>query len=174
MATTGISILPHDNSINFALIIGSRHSTKLQRLTANRVLKVLATLFLLHRQRKGGARGARAPPTFTRGVLNIPILDQLLYHRDHVIITSQRIFLGAFSLLLFWATLELQRMILSSASGGCAPDPASRIYTSAATTTTSAPSTFRPFRCLCAVIYKSFTNRVSSVILFLLSYSPPK
>ena len=35
--------------IAFTLIIGSRHSTKLQRLiiTANRVLKVLATLFLL-------------------------------------------------------------------------------------------------------------------------------
>ena len=33
--------------IAFALIIGSRHSSKLQRLTANRVLKVLATLFLL-------------------------------------------------------------------------------------------------------------------------------
>ena len=33
--------------IAFTLIIGSRHSTKLQKLTANRVLKVLATLFLL-------------------------------------------------------------------------------------------------------------------------------
>ena len=33
--------------IAFILIIGSRHSPKLQRLTANRVLKVLATLFLL-------------------------------------------------------------------------------------------------------------------------------
>ena len=33
--------------IAFTLIIGSRYSTKLQRLTANRVLKVLATLFLL-------------------------------------------------------------------------------------------------------------------------------
>ena len=33
--------------IAFTLIIGSRHSTKLQTLTANRVLKVLATLFLL-------------------------------------------------------------------------------------------------------------------------------
>ena len=33
--------------IAFTLIIGSRHSTKLQRFTANRVLKVLATLFLL-------------------------------------------------------------------------------------------------------------------------------
>ena len=33
--------------IAFTLIIGNRHSTKLQRLTANRVLKVLATLFLL-------------------------------------------------------------------------------------------------------------------------------
>ena len=33
--------------ISFALIIGSRYSSKLQRLTANRVLKVLATLFLL-------------------------------------------------------------------------------------------------------------------------------
>ena len=33
--------------IAFILIIGSRHSSKLQRLTANRVLKVLATLFLL-------------------------------------------------------------------------------------------------------------------------------
>ena len=33
--------------IAFALIIGSRYSSKLQRLTANRVLKVLATLFLL-------------------------------------------------------------------------------------------------------------------------------
>ena len=33
--------------IAFALIIGSRHSSKLRRLTANRVLKVLATLFLL-------------------------------------------------------------------------------------------------------------------------------
>ena len=33
--------------IAFTLIIGSRHSNKLQRLTANRVLKVLATLFLL-------------------------------------------------------------------------------------------------------------------------------
>ena len=33
--------------IAFTLIIGSRHSSKLQRLTANRVLKVLATLFLL-------------------------------------------------------------------------------------------------------------------------------
>ena len=33
--------------ISFTLIIGSRHSSKLQRLTANRVLKVLATLFLL-------------------------------------------------------------------------------------------------------------------------------
>ena len=33
--------------IAFALIIGSRYSFKLQRLTANRVLKVLATLFLL-------------------------------------------------------------------------------------------------------------------------------
>ena len=31
----------------FTLIIGSRYSSKLQRLTANRVLKVLATLFLL-------------------------------------------------------------------------------------------------------------------------------
>ena len=34
-------------TIAFTLIIGSRHSSKLQRLTANRVLKVLATLFLL-------------------------------------------------------------------------------------------------------------------------------
>ena len=33
--------------IAFTLIIASRHSSKLQRLTANRVLKVLATLFLL-------------------------------------------------------------------------------------------------------------------------------
>ena len=33
--------------ISFTLIIGSRHSSKLQRLTAARVLKVLATLFLL-------------------------------------------------------------------------------------------------------------------------------
>ena len=33
--------------IAFALIVGSRYSSKLQRLTANRVLKVLATLFLL-------------------------------------------------------------------------------------------------------------------------------
>ena len=33
--------------IAFTLIIGSRHSYKLQRLTASRVLKVLATLFLL-------------------------------------------------------------------------------------------------------------------------------
>ena len=33
--------------IAFALIIGSRYSLKLQSLTANRVLKVLATLFLL-------------------------------------------------------------------------------------------------------------------------------
>ena len=33
--------------IAFALIIGSRYSPKLQSLTANRVLKVLATLFLL-------------------------------------------------------------------------------------------------------------------------------
>ena len=33
--------------IAFALIIGSRYSSNLQRLTANRVLKVLATLFLL-------------------------------------------------------------------------------------------------------------------------------
>ena len=33
--------------IAFTLIVGSRHSSKLQRLTANRVLKVLATLFLL-------------------------------------------------------------------------------------------------------------------------------
>ena len=33
--------------ISFTLIIGSRHSSKLQRLTANRILKVLATLFLL-------------------------------------------------------------------------------------------------------------------------------
>ena len=33
--------------IAFTLIIGSRYSSKLQRLTANRVLKVLATLFLL-------------------------------------------------------------------------------------------------------------------------------
>ena len=33
--------------IAFALIIGSCYSSKLQRLTANRVLKVLATLFLL-------------------------------------------------------------------------------------------------------------------------------
>ena len=33
--------------IAFTLVIASRHSTKLQRLTANRVLKVLATLFLL-------------------------------------------------------------------------------------------------------------------------------
>ena len=33
--------------IAFTLIIGSRHSNKLQRLTANRVLKVLATIFLL-------------------------------------------------------------------------------------------------------------------------------
>ena len=33
--------------IAFTLIIGSRHSSKLRRLTANRVLKVLATLFLL-------------------------------------------------------------------------------------------------------------------------------
>ena len=34
-------------TISFTLIIGSRYSSKLQRLTANRVLKVLATLFLL-------------------------------------------------------------------------------------------------------------------------------
>ena len=34
-------------TIAFALIIGSRYSSKLQRLTANGVLKVLATLFLL-------------------------------------------------------------------------------------------------------------------------------
>ena len=34
-------------TISFTLIIGSRHSSKLQRLTANRILKVLATLFLL-------------------------------------------------------------------------------------------------------------------------------
>ena len=33
--------------IAFALIIESRYSSKLQRLTASRVLKVLATLFLL-------------------------------------------------------------------------------------------------------------------------------
>ena len=33
--------------IAFSLIIGSRYSTKLQRLTANRVLKVLATIFFL-------------------------------------------------------------------------------------------------------------------------------
>ena len=33
--------------IAFTLIIGSRHSSKLQRFTANRVLTVLATLFLL-------------------------------------------------------------------------------------------------------------------------------
>ena len=33
--------------IAFTLIVGSRHSSKLQRLTANRILKVLATLFLL-------------------------------------------------------------------------------------------------------------------------------
>ena len=33
--------------ISFTLIIGSRHSSKLQRLTANRILKVLATLFFL-------------------------------------------------------------------------------------------------------------------------------
>jgi len=33
--------------IAFTLIIGSRYSSRLQRLTANRVLKVLATLFLL-------------------------------------------------------------------------------------------------------------------------------
>ena len=33
--------------IAFVLIIGSRYSPKLQRLTANRVLKVLATIFLL-------------------------------------------------------------------------------------------------------------------------------
>ena len=33
--------------ISFTLIFGSRHSSKLQRLTANRILKVLATLFLL-------------------------------------------------------------------------------------------------------------------------------
>ena len=33
--------------VAFTLIIGSRYSSKLQRLTANRVLKVLATLFLL-------------------------------------------------------------------------------------------------------------------------------
>ena len=33
--------------IAFTLIIGSRHSSKVQRLTANKVLKVLATLFLL-------------------------------------------------------------------------------------------------------------------------------
>ena len=33
--------------IAFTLIVGSRYSFKLQRLTANRVLKVLATLFLL-------------------------------------------------------------------------------------------------------------------------------
>ena len=33
--------------IAFTLIVGSRHSSKLKRLTANRVLKVLATLFLL-------------------------------------------------------------------------------------------------------------------------------
>ena len=33
--------------IAFTLIIGSRHSSKLRRLTATRVLKVLATLFLL-------------------------------------------------------------------------------------------------------------------------------
>ena len=34
-------------TIAFTLIIGSRYSSNLQRLTANRVLKVLATLFLL-------------------------------------------------------------------------------------------------------------------------------
>ena len=34
-------------TISFTLIIGSRYSSKLQRLTANRILKVLATLFLL-------------------------------------------------------------------------------------------------------------------------------
>ena len=34
-------------TIAFALIIGSRYSFKLQQLTANRILKVLATLFLL-------------------------------------------------------------------------------------------------------------------------------
>ena len=34
-------------TIAFALIIGSRYSSKLQKLTTNRVLKVLATLFLL-------------------------------------------------------------------------------------------------------------------------------
>ena len=33
--------------IAFTLIIGSRHSSKLQRFTANRVLKVLTTLFLM-------------------------------------------------------------------------------------------------------------------------------
>ena len=41
MVTISISILP------FTLIIGSRNSPTLQRLTANRVLKVLATLLLL-------------------------------------------------------------------------------------------------------------------------------
>ena len=34
-------------TISFTLIIGSRHYSKLQTLTANRILKVLATLFLL-------------------------------------------------------------------------------------------------------------------------------
>ena len=33
---------------------------------------------------KGGARGARAPSTFIRGVLSTPILDLLLRHGDHV------------------------------------------------------------------------------------------
>ena len=68
-----------------------------------------------------GARGARAPPTFTRRVLSTPILNQLLRHGNHMIIMLQRVFLGAFGILLFWATLELQGMIPSSASWGCAP-----------------------------------------------------
>ena len=33
---------------------------------------------------EGGARGARVPPTFIRGVLNTPILDLRLRHGDHV------------------------------------------------------------------------------------------
>jgi len=38
-----------------------------------------------HGRRKGGARGALAPPNFTRGVLSTPILDLSLCHTNHVI-----------------------------------------------------------------------------------------
>ena len=83
----------------------------------------------MHRRRKGGARGARAPPTFTRGVLSTPILDQLLRHRDHVIITSQRVFLGAFSILLFLGYFRVAKNDTFVSIRGLSPQtPASRIY----------------------------------------------